>query len=128
MEGISGDITTEQVISHRSSLVDSKLLQEENYKDMILVEYEGYLLVIIKDKIYLADSRAMFTNENHNEYEWFYWDIIGDIVDNEFKKATLLKSYDDNLFFRDEFSAFRECGLSGMWGTQVQGRYACGTL
>jgi hypothetical protein len=75
MEGISGDITTEQVISHRSSLVDSKLLQEENYKDMILVEYEGYLLVIIKDKIYLADSRAMFTNENHNEYEWFYWDI-----------------------------------------------------
>lgn len=75
MEGISGDITTEQVISHRSSLVDSKLLQEENYKDMILVEYEGYLLVIIKDKIYLADSRAMFTNENHNEYEWFYWNI-----------------------------------------------------
>ena len=75
MEGISGDITTEQVISHRSSLVDSKLLQEENYKNMILVEYEGYLLVIIKDKIYLADSRAMFTNENHNEYEWFYWNI-----------------------------------------------------
>lgn len=75
MEGISGDITTEQVISHRSSLVDSKLLQEKNYKDMILVEYEGYLLVIIKDKIYLADSRAMFTNENHNEYEWFYWNI-----------------------------------------------------
>lgn len=75
MEGISGDITTEQVISHRSSLIDSKLLQEENYKDMILVEYEGYLLVIIKDKIYLADSRAMFTNENHNEYEWFYWNI-----------------------------------------------------
>lgn len=75
MEGISGDMTTEQVISHRSSLVDSKLLQEENYKDMILVEYEGYLLVIIKDKIYLADSRAMFTNENHNEYEWFYWNI-----------------------------------------------------
>ena len=75
MEGISGDITTEQVISHRSSLVDSKLLQEENYKDMILVEYEGYLLVIIKDKIYLADSRAMFTNKNHNEYEWFYWNI-----------------------------------------------------
>lgn len=75
MEGISGDITTEQVISHRSSLVDSKLLQEENYKDMILVEYEGYLLVIINNKIYLADSRAMFTNENHNEYEWFYWEI-----------------------------------------------------
>ena len=75
MEGISGDITTQQVISHRSSLVDSKLLQEENYEDMILVKYEGYLLVIINNKIYLADSRAMFTNGNHNEYEWFYWEI-----------------------------------------------------
>lgn len=75
MEGISGDIATEQVISHRSSLIDSKLLREENYKDMILIEYEGYLLVIIDNKIYLADSRAMFTNENHNEYEWFYWEI-----------------------------------------------------
>lgn len=30
MEGISGDITTEQVISHRSSLVDRKLIAEPN--------------------------------------------------------------------------------------------------
>lgn len=75
MEGVSGDVTTEQVISHRSTLVDSKLLSEEHYKDMILQEWEGYLLVIIKNKIYLADSRCMFTNENHNEYEWFYWEL-----------------------------------------------------
>lgn len=73
MEGISGDITTEQVIAHRSSLVDRKLIAENNYKDMLLAEWEGYLLVFIGDKAYLADSRAMFTNEDHGEYEWFYW-------------------------------------------------------
>lgn len=75
MEGISGDITTEQIVAHRSLLVDRKLTAEANYKKMILEEWEGYLLVIIGDKVYLADSRAVFTNENHIEYEWFYWEM-----------------------------------------------------
>lgn len=75
MEGISGDVTTEQVIAHRSSLVDRKMITEEDYGNMILVEWEGYLVVIISNKAYLADSRAMFTNENHYEYEWFYWEF-----------------------------------------------------
>lgn len=75
MEGISGDITTEQVAAHRSSLVDRKLIAEENYANMILEEWEGYLLVIIGDKVYLADSRTAFTNENHIEYDWFYWQL-----------------------------------------------------
>ena len=80
MEGISGDVTTEQVLAHRSSLVDRKLLAEADYKNMILEEWEGYLLVFVGSKVYLADSRAMFTNENHAEYEWFYWDIGQSVV------------------------------------------------
>ena len=75
MEGISGDITTEQVAAHRSSLVDRKLISETNYSQMLLEEWEGYLLVFIGDKVYLADSRAVFTNENHIEYEFFYWQL-----------------------------------------------------
>jgi hypothetical protein len=75
MEAINGDVTTEQVIAHRSSLVDRKLLAEANYKDMLLEEWEGYLLVIVDNKVYLADSRATFQNENHIEYEWFYWEL-----------------------------------------------------
>jgi hypothetical protein len=75
MEGISGDITTEQVAAHRSSLVDRKLISEEDYKNMILAEWEGYLFVFIGDRVYLADSRSVFTNENHIEYEWFYWEL-----------------------------------------------------
>lgn len=75
MEGISGDITTEQVAAHRSSLVDRKMIAESDYKNMILAEWEGYLFVFIGNKAYLADSRTAFTNENHIEYEWFYWDL-----------------------------------------------------
>ena len=47
MEGISGDITTEQVVAHRSSLVDRKMTTENGYKDMVLTEWEGYLFVFI---------------------------------------------------------------------------------
>ena len=75
MEGISGDVTTEQVVAHRSTLVDRKMTAEDEYKNMLLEEWEGYLLVIIGDKVYLADSRATFTNENHIEYDWFYWQM-----------------------------------------------------
>jgi hypothetical protein len=75
MEGISGDVTTEQVVAHRSSLVDRKMTTEPDYKNMVLAEWEGYLFVFIGDKAYLADSRALFTNENHSEYEWFYWNF-----------------------------------------------------
>ncbi len=75
MEAISSDVTTEQVIAHRSSLIDARLLNESDYKNLILEEWEGYLLIIIDNKIYLADSRQMFTNETHPEYEFFYWEL-----------------------------------------------------
>lgn len=75
MEGVSGDITTEQVLAHRSTLVDRKMLNETNYKDMVLAEWEGYLLVVIDDKVYLANSREIVANVDHNEYEWFYWEL-----------------------------------------------------
>lgn len=75
MEGISGDVTTEQVAAHRSSLVDRKLIAEDDYQNMLLAEWEGYLFVFIGKHVYLADSRAKFTNGDHIEYEWFYWEL-----------------------------------------------------
>lgn len=97
MEGVTGDITTEQVISHRSSLVDSKMTTETKYKDMVLQEWEGYLLVIIGNKVYLADSRCLYTNQNHNEYEWFYWELSKNIEFATVKDGTLyLGSVEEN--------------------------------
>ena len=90
MEGISGDITTEQAVAHRSSLVDRKLIAEADYSGMVLEEWEGYLMVFIGNKVFLADSRSVFTNENHIEYEWFYW-----VLD---KKVTCANVYDGVLY------------------------------
>lgn len=75
MEAISSDVTTEQVISHMSSFIDNKLLNEKEYKNMKLAEWEGYLLVFVDNHVYLADSRATGQVNNHNEYEWFYWQL-----------------------------------------------------
>lgn len=80
MEGISGDVTTEQMVAHRSTLVDRRMTAEAGYRKMILEEWEGYLLVFIGTHVYLADSRAMFANGNHNEYEWFYWDLGKEVI------------------------------------------------
>jgi hypothetical protein len=98
MEGISGDVTTEQVVAHRSTMVDRKLIAEKNYKNMILEEWEGYLIVFVDDKAYLADSRAMFTNENHSEYEWFYWSLGQKITCSKVEKGVLYLGTENGVY------------------------------
>lgn len=98
MEGISGEIATEQVVAHRSSLVDRKMIAESDYKNMILAEWEGYLFVFIGDKAYLADSRAMFTNEDHMEYEFFYWDMGHKITCAKVNNGVLYLGTEDGVY------------------------------
>ena len=98
MEGISGDITTEQVVAHRSSLVDRKLIAEPHYEDMILAEWEGYLIIFVDNKAYLADSRAVFTNDNHIEYEWFYWELGKKITCARVDKGVLYLGTEDGIY------------------------------
>ena len=98
MEGISGDITTEQAVAHRSTLVDRKLIAETNYKNMILAEWEGYLLIFIGDKAYLADSRGMFTNENHLEYDFFYWQMEKEITAARVNEGVLYLGTKDGVY------------------------------
>jgi hypothetical protein len=98
MEGISGDITTEQVVAHRSSLVDRKMITESGYKNMILAEWEGYLMVFIGNKVYLADSRTAFTNQDHREYEWFYWSLEKKITCARVESGVLYLGTEDGVY------------------------------
>lgn len=98
MEGISGDITTEQVVGHRSSLVDRKLISAADYENMILEEWEGYLLVFIGNKAFLADSRATISNEGHLEYEWFYWELERRVTSAKVKDGVLYIGTDNGIF------------------------------
>jgi hypothetical protein len=113
MEGISGDVTTEQVAAHRSSLVDRKMIAEPDYKDMILEEWEGYLFVFIGNKAYLADSRTAFTNENHIEYDWFYWDMGKKITCSRVNDGVLYLGTEDGVYTLTDTT----CDVESYWVT-----------
>ena len=98
MEGISGDITTEQMVAHRSSLVDRKLIAEPDYQDMLLAEWEGYLLVFTGSRVYLADSRKGYTNLDHTEYDWFYWDLGKKVTCARVDKGLLYLGTEDGVY------------------------------
>lgn len=113
MEGISGDVTTEQVVAHRSSLVDRRMVTEEDYKNMILAEWEGYLLVFIGNKVYLADSRTAFTNQDHREYEWYAWELE--------EKITCARNYSGVLYLGTDKGVYtltdNESAVESYWVT-----------
>lgn len=93
MEGMATtDVTTEQLLAHRSTLIDNKLLNEKNYKNMILEEWEGYLLVIIDNHIYLADSQSEL------KYEWFYWELDIDVTCTSVKDGVLYLCGDNKIY------------------------------
>lgn len=95
LEGIDGNIAEKQLLSHRSSLVDSKMVNENNFNHCEMQEWNGYLMCLINGKIYLADSRQKFAGLTGFEYEWYYWDNIqcGTSL------ARILKEYKGNLYF-----------------------------
>ena len=115
MEAINGDITTEQVIAHRSTMVDSKLIAEENYKNMLLEEWEGYLMVFIDNKVYLADSRALFANENHVEYDWFYWKLGKSITSTMVHDGVLYLGTEDGVYTLTD----TESPVESYWTTPI---------
>ena len=70
----------ERAIEHRSSLIDAKLviLGEDALKDAVLEEWNGYLLLLVDGKIFMADSRQRYTHEiGVMQYEWYYLEDIG---------------------------------------------------
>ena len=115
MEAINGDITTEQVVAHRSSMIDSKLLNETNYKNLLLEEWEGYLLIIVDNKVYLADSRKMYTNETHPEYEFFYWELSKSITCTQVKDGVLYLGTSDGIYTLTNNQNTRE--INSYWTT-----------
>lgn len=115
MEGISGDITTEQAVAHRSSLVDRKMLSEPGYPGMVLAEWDGYLLIFIGSKVYLADSRAKMTNEDHMEYEFFHWDLGMGVTCAQVYKGVLYLGTEGGVYTLTDQEAAVEC----WWTTPV---------
>ena len=93
LEGITTDnLNSKQIVAHRSSMVDSKMINENDFENATLTQYKGYLLVLVNNKIFLADSRQKFAAINSSfEYEWFLWNFAN-------MEPNILKEYNNNLY------------------------------
>lgn len=85
IEGIGQlSVRYERAIEHRSSLIDSKLLNlgQDKLRNASITEWNGYLVILIDGEIFMADSRQRYTDLNGvMQYEWFYLNDIGVPVD-----------------------------------------------
>lgn len=67
----------ERAMEHRSSLIDAKLTNLD-LSSALLEEWNGYLILLVDSKIFLADSRQKYTHDTGvMQYEWYYLDGIG---------------------------------------------------
>lgn len=120
LEGITGDIEQEQLLSHRSSLIDNKLINASNFNIAQMAEWQGYLLILVDKHIFLADSRQKFQGINGIEYEWYLWNI-------ENSHPSILKEYKGNLYIGSEngsifiFSGTNDDGvaINSYWTTPM---------
>lgn len=101
LEGISSnDINSNQLLNHRSSLVDNRLINENNYGLAMMTQWEGYLLILVDYKIFLADMRQMFAGVLGYEYEWYLWDLnkVKPSFVKEYKGSLYIGSEDGSIF------------------------------
>lgn len=90
LESITSSIESLQIVTHKSSMVDRKLINESNYRNAIMNRWQGYLIIAVDNHIYLANNRQMFANNKNYEYEWFYWEINDNI--------TFMNVYEEKLY------------------------------
>lgn len=120
LEGISNSsLYSEQILQHRSSLIDAKLLKETNIENMKIAEYEGYLMCLVNSHIYLADKRMLSQNNaNEVEYDWFYWELPYEIdYIREYRGNLYLGNSNGQLFMLDGISD-NGTDISSYWITK----------
>lgn len=118
LEAISSTLGNDQILAHRSSLVDSKLITNQDYKNVILAEYRGYLMCLLDSKVFLADSRQMFTSiENKPEYEWFYWELPFNVNYMTEYQGDLYLANEDGKIFILEGTTDNEEDIFSKWTT-----------
>lgn len=78
LEGVGQlSVRLERCIEHRSTLVDAKLVNQP-LERAVLEEWNGYLVLLVDGKIFLADSRQKYTSDVGTvQYEWYYLENIG---------------------------------------------------
>lgn len=99
LEGVSQN-SGKCSLKHRSSLADAALVNEGGYENAVMGCWKNYLLIMVGEKMYLADSRQKFSSGGSFEYEWYLWDSLGTYDESGvFGEACALAAEGDLLMF-----------------------------
>ena len=72
------DLTLERTMGRRSAMADPRLVLEKEPRNAAMVEWEGYLCLFINGNVYMADSRATWSdNAGGMQYEWYRMENVG---------------------------------------------------
>ncbi len=91
------DISSERALCMRSTRVNGKLLFEKNLENAVMCEWDGYLILCVNGKCFVADASKKSYSGNKTstfEYEWYFWTNIPARVLCE-SKGTLFFGTDD---------------------------------
>ena len=114
LEGIGTSIDSLQLLTHKSSNVDNKMINMNNYDTASMCEWAGYLVIAIDNCLFLADSRQTFQNNKGIEYEWYYWQLPSDV------HISFLRNYEDELYFGTSDGVIYKIDGSNDNGTAIE--------
>lgn len=95
-------VRLERAVEHRSSLVDAKLTALDLSKAS-MVEWNGYLVILVGGKIFMADSRQRYADDTGvMQYEWYYLEDIG-VWDGQYEEYRYASSMRADMYLYDDY-------------------------
>lgn len=89
----STNVADERNTSHKSKLIDTRLLAEPNLENAVTVEYNRQYWIAVNGNVYVMNEDMKYTDENGEiQYEWFFLNGI---------KASCFLEYNNYLYFGD---------------------------
>lgn len=95
----STSVTQERIIQDRSFFVNAKLRRESGLENAVSVVWEGYYILCVNGKCYVADGRQKTGNSSTEQYgyEWYYWTNIPARVFLEYNGALYFGTADGKI-------------------------------
>lgn len=72
----SASITQQRSVQPRSFYVNAKLTKEPDLQTAVAAVWNGWYLLCVNDRCYVADSRQKSEFNESYTYEWYYWTNI----------------------------------------------------
>lgn len=91
---VSGQVRNQQSVQDKSFFVNAKLTKEEHPENAQAVVWNGYYILSLNGRAYVADSRQQtgMSSTEYAGYEWYYWENI---------PVKFWYSYENELYFAD---------------------------